>query len=176
MKDFSSARTFWPNCVPTLARRSLIAASRSCAFLLERRARSYEPRVIALQHAGLLGIERKRIAPVVQIGNPGVEGAVQVKRVVVARQQRRDVPLDGFDFVRRIGAGQHKEHARDAFEGTATSLKRSDRILEICRRRIFSDSVDFSTVIGQGPIKRRAEMAGPDRLKWRELERTGPFS
>ncbi len=57
----------------------------------------------------------------------------------------------------------------------AASLKRSDRILEIRRRRIFSDSVDFGTVIGQGPIKRRAEMVGLDRLKWRELKRSGPF-
>jgi len=39
-----------------------------------------------------------------------------------------------------------------------------------------SMSVDFGAVISQGSIKRRAEMVGPDRLKWRELERSGPFS
>jgi hypothetical protein len=93
----------------------------------------------------------------------------------VTRQQRRDVSLDGFDFVRRIGAGQHKEHARDAFEDTAASLKRRDRILEIRRRRIFSDRVDLSTVLGQGPVKRRAEMVGLDSSKWREFERSGPL-
>ena len=155
--------------------RSLIAASRSCAGRSRAAPGANEPGVIALQHAGLFSIERKHIAPVVEIGNPGVERAVQVQRVVVTRQQRRDVPLDGFDFVRRVGAGQHKEHARYAFEGAATSLKRSDRVLEIRRRRIFGDRVDFDTVIGQGSIKRRAEIVGLDRLKWREFERSCPF-
>ena len=158
------------------ARQTLVDRRESILrLLLQGGARANEPGVIALQHAGLFSIERKRLAPVIKFRNPGVERAIQVKRVVVTRQQRRDIPLDGFDFVRRVGAGQHKEYARYALEGTATSLKRSDRILEIRRRRIFSDRIDFGPVIGQGSIKRRAEMVGLDRLKWREFELSCPF-
>jgi len=74
-----------------------------------------------------------------------------------------------------MGAGQHKKHARYAFEATATPLKRTNRILEVRRRRIFGDSVDFGTVSSQCAIERRTEMAGFDRLEWRELKRSGPF-
>ena len=78
--------------------------------LVERAAGPHEAGVVAVEHAGLLGGQTERITLAVKLGDAGIERPVEVKRVAVAGEQRRDVPLDRLEGVGGVGPGQHEEH------------------------------------------------------------------
>ena len=84
--------------------------------LVERGAGPHETGVVAVEHARLLGVKTERLAPAIELGDAGIERAVEIERVAVAGEQRRDVALDRLDGVAGIGAGQHEEHVGDAVE------------------------------------------------------------
>jgi hypothetical protein len=58
--------------------------------------------VIALEHARLLGSESELIAPGVKIGDAREQRAIEIERVRVPREQRRDLAFDRFQFVGRV--------------------------------------------------------------------------
>ena len=78
--------------------------------LVERSAGPHEAGVIAVEHAGLLGGQTERITLAVKLGDAGVERPVEIECVAMARQERRNIPLDRLDGVGGVGPGQHEEH------------------------------------------------------------------
>ncbi len=122
--------------------------------LLERAARAHEAGVIAVEHARLLGRKAEAVAASIEIGDAGIERAVQVDRVVVAGEQRRDFALDRLDGVAGVGAGQHEEHVGDAVERAAAALQRRDGVVEARRRGVGGDRVDLGAVRGQRARRR----------------------
>ncbi len=89
------------------------------------------------------------LAPAVELGDAGVERAVEIERVAVAGEQRRDVALDRLDGVAGVGAGQHEEHVGDTVEVAPAPLQRHDGVVEARRRRVGGDRVDLGTVRGE---------------------------
>ncbi len=77
-QDCSSASTFWPKSVASVASRMLISAMRLRALGVELGAGAHEARVGPLQHARLLGVEIEIIAPLVKVGDAGEELAVEI--------------------------------------------------------------------------------------------------
>jgi hypothetical protein len=54
--------------------------------------------VVAVEHAGLFGVKPERFAFAVERGDAGIERAVEIERVAVAGEQRRDLALDGLSL------------------------------------------------------------------------------
>ncbi len=141
---------------------------------VERAARAHEAGVIAIEHAGLLRRQAEAVAPGVEIGDAGIEGAVQIERVVVAGEQRRDVALDLFDGVAGVGAGLDEEDRCHAVERAAAALQGFNGIGEAGRRRVGGDRVDLGAMALKRGVEGRAELVGLERAERRQPERAGP--
>ena len=141
---------------------------------LQRAARAHEAGVVAVEHARLLGRKAEAVAPAVKLGDAGIKRAVQIDRVVVAREQRRDFALHRLDGVGRIGAGQHEEHVGDPVERPAGALHRDNGVVEARRRGVGCDRVDLGAVAAERRIEGRAELLGLDGAEGRQAESAGP--
>src|SRR5262249_55468750 len=95
-----------------------------------------ETSVIALEHPRLLVIEPKRMAPAIEIGDAGIERRIEINRVAVASEQRRDLPLCGLDLVRGVGASEDKEHIGHALQLAAALLQCRNGVGEAGLRRV----------------------------------------
>src|SRR5689334_7812938 len=102
-----------------------------------------EAGVVALQYPRLFSIEAQGGATPVEVRDAGVERTIEIKGIVVAGEQWRDVALYGLDVVRGIGARQNKKHAGNALELTPAPLQGLDRILEAGRVGIGGDRINL---------------------------------
>ena len=128
----SSAKTFWPNAVPSSASRSMISASRFLAILVQRRAGAAEACVIALDHPLLFGVQSNVLGgPHHRVDAPE-QGGIGVDLVPVPRDLRRHDALDFQQGIIGMCAGKKMKDVIDPFEGAAATLERGDRIGE-CR-------------------------------------------
>ncbi len=142
--------------------------------LLQRAARAHEAGVIAVEHARLLQAKAEAVTPDIEIGDAGVERTVEIERVVVAGEQRRDLALDFLDGVAGVGAGQHVKDTGHAVEHAAAALQRLDGVGEGGRGRVGGDPLDLGAVLRQSSVESRAELLGLERAEGRQAERAGP--
>ena len=142
--------------------------------LVERGAGPHELCVIAVEHAGLLGRKAERRKAVVEVGDSGIERPVEIKRVAVAGEQRRDVALDRFDYIAGVGAGQHEEDIGDPVERAAAPLQGLDGVNECRRRLVGGDGVDLGAVLAERPVEGGREMFRLNRAERRQAEGAGP--
>ena len=143
--------------------------------LLQCRARAHEAAVVAIEHACLFGCQPEPIAAGVKVGDAGVERAVEIERVVVAGEQRRDVALDFLDLIAGIGAGQHEEHGLHLVERTAGALQLLNGVLKGGCFRIGGDCLDLGAVLRERRIEGRTEVLRRERAEGRQPEGTGPL-
>ena len=142
--------------------------------LVERAASPHESSVIAVEHARLLGVKAEAVAPGIQVGDAGVERAVEIECVAVTCQERRDVALDRLDGIAGVGAGQHKKDVGDVLEIAPAHLQRHDGVVEARRLRIGGDSVELGAVGSQSAVEGGTEMVRLDRRQRRQAEGAGP--
>ena len=138
-QDFSSASTCWPNSAPSVARRSLIAASRALTSSPRAAPAREKSDVIALQHPRLLGVEAEQFALRLQGGGPVGERLVEKNVVAMPRQSRRDLALDRLDLVVRVRRGEIEKDGRHIAQAPAAALQRLDGVLERRRLRVRRD-------------------------------------
>src|SRR6185437_5968644 len=79
-----------------------------CGFL-KSGAGTNKSRVITLENPRLFSVKVQRIALRIEIGDPAIKGAIEMKRIGVPRKQRRNIALDRLYFIRRMCAGQYEE-------------------------------------------------------------------
>ena len=142
--------------------------------LVERTTRPHEAGVVTVEHPRLFRIKPELVPARIKIGDAGVERAVEIHRVAVAGQDRRNVAFHGFDGGRRVSAGQHEKDVADAIERAPALLQRLDGIGEGCRLQISGYHVELSAVRRQRPVEGRAEMLRLDLRQRRQAERAGP--
>src|SRR5580658_10293563 len=106
-------------------------------------SRAYEFGVVALEELARLGIELQLLALLVQRIDAREQRRVEMNRIVVCRQLRREVGLDLQNRVIAVGIGQTEESHADPSEHAADSLHRDDGVVEARRLRVVSDGGSF---------------------------------
>src|SRR5262249_6618544 len=87
------------------ARKSLIDGAKTIlSRLLKCATGADKSGVVALQNAGLLGTEAQRVASAIERGYAGIECRIEVERIVMAGEGRREVPRYLFVVCRVVRA------------------------------------------------------------------------
>ena len=113
-------------------RRQPLADLGEPRLLVRRQARAgpHEGEAIALDQSNRLGIEAAAFPARIDRVDPLKQSIVEIDRVALACENRRDLALDRLDLVVGVGADQVKEHGGDAVEHAARALHRENRVLE----------------------------------------------
>ena len=119
--------------------------------------------------------QAERFAAGVEIGDAGIERAVEIERIAVTGEQRRHRALDRLDGVAGIGAGQHPEQIADPLEHAAASFQRGDGVVEGRRSRVGRRCASISArCAAKRRVESRAELLGGDGGERRQAESAGP--
>ena len=119
------------------------------------------------QQPRLLLAKTQRLTLVVDGLDALVELLVEVDRVVLTRQHRVDLGLQGPELVVRLGARNVAECARHLGQQATRRFHREDRVLEGRRFRIRDDRVDFRTLFEDALLDRGHVMAVFDAAEGR---------
>ncbi len=160
--------------MPSVARRSRIAASRFLELGLELRARAHEDGVIAVEDPGLLGRQPEQFALIEQRGEARIQCLVHEDRAAMPGKKRRHLALDRLQRVVGMAAGEVEEHGRHPAKLAPAPLHAIDGIREGRRRAVLRDRCDLSFMGCERAIERRTKVIGRDPLEGRELERGRP--
>ena len=109
------------------------------AGLVERRAGAHEDRVIAVEHLALLVVEAERVARLPERIDAREQRCVEIDRIAVAGEQRRDLALHRLQRLVGVGRGEMEEDRGHPVEAEAARLQRDDRIGESRRLRRLRD-------------------------------------
>ncbi len=114
----------------------------------QSRARPHERRVGALQQPQLLVVELQFLAPLVQILDPPEQLLIELDRVRVLRQHRRQLALDLLQFRARVRTRQIEEDVRDFVQRVPALFQCDDRVLERRLGLARTDHGDLGLVRG----------------------------
>jgi hypothetical protein len=92
----------------------------------------------------------------------------------MAREHRRDLPLDRLEFVIGRRAREIEEDFRNAIEAAPAAFQRVNRIGEGRRLWICRDGVDLGAMVIQRDVESGPKMRRVDAVEGRRLERSGP--
>ena len=122
---------------------------------IKARAGAAESRVIALEHARLLGAELELVTLAPECVDAREQRVVEADLVPVRGELGRDLALDREQGVVAVRARERVKQRRDAGERPAAALQRRDRVVEARRLRIGRDGLDL------GPDARRTPARTP---------------
>jgi hypothetical protein len=142
---------------------------------VQRRARTQEFQIIALENAPLFRGQRELIACAIQTLDTAEQGRVHVDTVPVPGLDGRNLALDREDFVVVVGAGQEVEDVDRPCKRLATSFERGDGVGESRRRRIACDRGNLSGMRSKCASKGHPEMIRLDAAEIGHTERAAPF-
>ena len=140
----------------------------------ERCARPLVHRVVAFEHALLLGAERKLAARMVQRLDAAKQRRIHEDPVPMLGLKRRQFALDRENGVVGIGVRKRVEDIGDAREQLPGALDRLDGIDEGRRRRVRGNGGDFGGMVGKCPGEGGEEMLRRDACERRHAEGPGP--
>ena len=133
-----------------------------------------EIEMIALEHARLF--ERK--PELVLVGLKRIDALeqrlAQIDIAAMARENRRDLPLDRLKLVIGRRAREVEEYFRHAIEAAPAPFQRFNRIGEGRRGRICRDGVDLGAMVFKRDVESGPKMRGLDAVERGRLERPGP--
>ncbi len=136
---------------------------------VERGAGAAKGRVVALQHAFLLGGKAECIALLHQGIDAVEQVGVGVESVPVARHLRRKLALDLKERVIAVRSGQKMKHLLDPGQRPPAHLQRGDGIGKIRQLGAAGDCRDLGFVFGKGACIGGSEMCGLDLAERRDL-------
>ena len=136
--------------------------------------RPAEGRVIAFEHARLLGAERELAALAPECVDACKQCVIEPDLIPVRGELGRDLALDRQQGVVAVCACERVKQRRDACERPAAALQRRDCIVETRRLRVGRNGIDLAQVRGERLHEPVAERVRRDFGKWRHLERGVP--
>ena len=131
-----------------------MAASRSWGGF-ERRARADKPGVIALEHPCLFGVQTKLTALPIQARNTGIEGRIEIERIVVAGGETSRSTASTSSDVSAPASTKNRLVTRSSSRPLASAP------LWCCRnwlRRVSGNRIYLSPMVGQSPVEGGAEL------------------
>ena len=139
-------------------------------FLLgrvEQRAAAHEAVVGLLQQAALLGVKAELGAPVIDRLDAGEELLVEQNPVVVGREQRQRLLLDGLHPLVGLGAAEHLEDQPRLGQHLARVVVGQNHVLEGRLVVVLYDGGNLGIVQRHAPLEGRHEVLGADFIEGR---------
>ena len=133
-----------------------------------------EGRVIAFEHARLLGAQRELVALAPERVDAREQRVIEADLVPVRGELGRDLALDRKQGVVAVRARERVKEGRDSVERPTAALQRRDCVVEAWRTRIGRDGLDLAQVRGECLCERVAELVRRDFGKWRHLKWGAP--
>ena len=135
------------------------------------RARAHEVTVVPLDERLLLGGQRACLAPVVHRSHALIELIVQVNRVAVRGELRRDDILDLLEGVVGVGADNGEESFRRTIEQRAGAFHGHDRVVEAGWLHLLRDHIDLGQLLPHSLFESGLVVLVPNEIETRSVIR-----
>ena len=137
----------------------------------EQGAVAHRALVELLQEEPLLAVEVELVPLLVHLSHPREELGVELDRVAVRGQPRRDVLLDRLQLVVGVRTAEREEDPRYLVEELARPVERGNRVVEGRRFRVVDDGLDLGVLPSHPLLERRDEVPGSDAVERLDVER-----
>ncbi len=134
---------------------------------VQQRPGLHEAPVGLLQQPLLLGIERKGPAPLVEVADPRKEPLVEQNTVVMGRQARHELLLQGLQLGVVLRGAEHAEDQFGLRQHRPGAVVGQDDVFERGIGVVRRNGVDLGVVQRHAPLESRQEVFGADLIEGR---------
>ena len=131
---------------------------------------THEQRFIAFQQLQRFAVELQLCALAIQRIDAREQRRIEVNRVPMRRELRRDLALDLQHRGIAVGAGQFKERGTDASQQLPGELQGADRVIEARRIRVVRDRPHLRQLLRHAGGERGQVIGIADAIEWWQLK------